>query len=1190
MRLTRLNIKGFKSFADETEIHFNENLIGIVGPNGSGKSNVVDAIRWVLGEQKTSELRLENMTDVIFNGSKARKEGKVARVTLSFENTKNLLPTEYNEVRISRILYRDGTSEYRLNDVICRKKDITSLFIDSGIGSNSYAIISLNMVEDILHDNGGYRRSMIEQAAGIAKYKIRKKETEQKLKGTEEDLDRIEDILHEIKKNMSSFERQARRTEKYNRLKGDYRDITIRLSKQEIVSLRNKVKELTKIYDDTTLLRLHINTELSNKEAVLQALKADIIESEKRLSTDQHTYNKLLEDLGSNENAKNLSLQTIRTSSDFLNDIDKNRAELQTTKENATKHLTVAEHQIQTLQIEVGGKQEQLTKIDQRLQSSSQLLADLRRKEREMINQINSNQNLRNSITRELESLKAKKILLETDVQELNARKSQARTELASLQQQMVTAQKELDTTMSTLQKSEASLEELLAKSEKAVEDLNLSQKRKNQLDVDLSSVEQRIRFMSNIIEKNEGVPEAVKFALKESTSQKLILFSDIMAIKQERFAKLIEFFLEPLMHCVISPSREEAEKLTTLVKQGQKGRLQLLISEEIPSITSKTYDGLLALSDALSVEKGMETMAKWVTKDVYISEERYSSDYCHSFNADITILFPLEYKIWAKGKSYGGSPTLFEGVQLGRKQLLEKLEKEKEKITSNLADQEQKVIQCKQTLNDRQQLLAQARRSEQETRQLVENANRKLFQLKSQQGNIESNVAYHEKQEAEKGLIGDKVASELIIQQNRLAEIEANHIDDLKDSELALKIEEISADNILIGQEKERVQRELFEWRGKLDLAKKDQQYYQNTLASIEERFIKMMADLQVQRTKREEAEAKLAEVTTVLESLYDQKRTIQSQLSDHEDSYYKKKGDIFELEKEVSTNRSQLGSKDQSIAQTAEQLARFKFDLQSIIDRNTIEFGIQLDELALDTEESDQEESGAMSMVEMRKEREQLREKIQSYGDINPMAITAYNEIKERYDQIEHERNDVLEAKNNLKKTIAEIERTASDLFHDALVKIRENFQDVFQSLFSEDDNCDIVLLDNENPLEAKVEIIAKPKGKKPKTISQLSGGEKTLTAASFLFALYLLKPAPFCIFDEVDAPLDDVNIQKFNKIIRQFSKDSQFIVITHNKLTMAEVDVLYGVYLKEQGVSGLSAVDFRSYEAAEILTSEN
>jgi len=212
MRLKRLSIKGFKSFADDTDIHFDENLIGIVGPNGSGKSNVVDAIRWVLGEQKTSELRLESMSDVLFNGTKARKPGKVAKVTLSFDNTKNILPTEYNEVSISRIIYRNGNSEYQLNGVTCRKKDITSLFMDSGIGSNSYAIISLNMVEDILHDNGGYRRGMIEQAAGIAKYKARKKETLSKLRSTTEDLDRVQDLLFEIEKNMASFERQAKRT------------------------------------------------------------------------------------------------------------------------------------------------------------------------------------------------------------------------------------------------------------------------------------------------------------------------------------------------------------------------------------------------------------------------------------------------------------------------------------------------------------------------------------------------------------------------------------------------------------------------------------------------------------------------------------------------------------------------------------------------------------------------------------------------------------------------------------------------------------------------------------------------------------------------------------------------------------------------------------------------------------------
>ncbi len=1190
MRLKRLNIKGFKSFADETEVHFNENLIGIVGPNGSGKSNIVDSIRWVLGEQKTTELRLENMTDVIFNGSKARKEGKIARVSLTFENTKNLLPTDYNEVSIGRVLYRDGTSEYLLNNVSCRRKDITNLFIDSGIGSNSYAIISLNMVEDILHDNGGYRRAMIEQAAGIAKYKIRKKETALKLKGTEEDLDRIEDILHEIKKNMTSFERQAKRTEKYNNLKAEYRQITLRLSKQECKQIIAQIQELSKLSEIEKLNRIKVNTASLEKDATLQQLKLEIVESEKMLSTDQQAYNQLIEVLSSRENAKNLTLQTIQSSKDFLKDLGKNRIELTLSESNAIKHLAQSEQNIAELAAQLDTKKKRLTDISNQLNVSNQLLGDLRKRERELINQINANQSLKNSLTRDLESLRAKKNLFIADIEELKKKESQTNDELSILQKQLKSAESEVEKADKQLKKIQEQVVESQNRLEVALEELNGSKKRYSQLELDLSSVDQRIRFMSNIIEKNEGVPEAVKFALQSGKSSKPQLLSDIISVKDEAYTKIIEFFLEPYIHYVVVENAASAFALTDIVRKGQKGKLHQYILDEIPESSIIQRYGLIPIIDLLKVDRGMLNLVKWLLRDVYIATERYADFDKTKLDGNITVLFHEDYLIVSQAKLYGGSSTLFEGAQLGRKQMLEKLEAEKLKTLATIEKQQERINHIQTKYADTQSLLTTNRNSEMQGRQSLENLNRQLYQTKSQCTNTQQNLAYLSHQIVEKSGLLSQVVADLEVQQKRFEEIEAHQVEELRDDALSQKIEQVSLDNLKIGQEKDKAQRDLYEWQSKYDLALKDQQYYKNTIDTIVERLKRLDSDQELHQSKLVQAESNLQTISEELNTLYTKKKEIQYQLSDKEDNYYKRKGDIFELEKELSVFRADLHQLDDKILLTTENLNKLRFELQSIKDRTLIEFGVNIDELQSadqDIEESDDE---TMDYVEAKRIREQLREKIHNFGDINPLAITAYNEIKERYEQIDRERNDVLEAKKTLLETMGEIEETASGLFNEALRQIRENFQMVFQGLFSEDDSCDIVLLDNENPLDAKVEIIAKPKGKKPKTISQLSGGEKTLTAASFLFALYLLKPAPFCIFDEVDAPLDDVNIQKFNKIIRQFSKDSQFIVITHNKLTMAEVDVLYGVFLKEQGVSGLSAVDFRSYEAAEILTSDN
>ena len=310
MRLKSLAIKGFKSFANETVINFNEDVIGIVGPNGSGKSNIVDAIRWVLGEQKGKELRLEKMSNVIFNGSKKRKPGGMAQVSLTFENTKNLLPTEYNTVTISRILYRTGESEYRLNNVVCRLKDITSLFLDTGIGSNSYAIIALGMVDDLLTDKDNSRRKMFEQAAGISKYKRRKRETLNKLKNTTEDLDRIEDLLFEIEGNLKALEKQAKRAKRYYELKEKYKEMSVDLATVKLSSYKDRYAALTGKLEkgEDELRRLEVHH--SQLEAKLEQEKKGNLDKEKRLSEAQRLVNELVGNISTQENDKRMLGQT----------------------------------------------------------------------------------------------------------------------------------------------------------------------------------------------------------------------------------------------------------------------------------------------------------------------------------------------------------------------------------------------------------------------------------------------------------------------------------------------------------------------------------------------------------------------------------------------------------------------------------------------------------------------------------------------------------------------------------------------------------------------------------------------------------------------------------------------------------------------------------------------------------------
>lgn len=1182
MRLKSLSIKGFKSFADETEINFNENLIGIVGPNGSGKSNVVDAIRWVLGEQKTSELRLENMSDVIFNGSKERKEGRISRVVLTFDNTNKILPTDFQEVSIARLLYRDGTSEYRLNDVPCRKKDIQSLFLDSGIGSHSYAIISLNMVEDILHDNGGSRRYMIEQAAGISKYKVRKKETLSKLKSTSEDLERVNDLLFEIQKNLTSFEKQAKRTEKYNELKDEYKLLSINISKIEIASFNEILRDLnqrqTKLSDE----KLSFEKQLIEKTAFIEKIKLDILTAEQSLNKEQQEYNHLIENLGKSENEKNLIIQQIINSNERLQDIEQSNVAIEQSQSNAQNQINILQVTITDLEELIKISKVQLEKSIDYLENRRSLYDNLRVKEKNIKEKIASHQSIKSQAEKEIESYRTRAKFLAEDIFNFHNRKNGILQTQESLEKTLEISLNKAEELQKSQQILTAQLETFEKETLELTDKITTKEARYNKKQLDVSSLNQQKKFLENVIENNEGRPEAVKHILKYHKNVKL--FSDIIEVLDDSLTSIIELFFERYLHHLIIDSEENAIKLIDEVKAAQKGKLRLFVLDKYNNGSTRPEDlrdnDLIPLRSLIRVNTSYTYLVNTLTDGVYITPKGIYSIELSSLLPGNTVLSAKDYMLYTIGEIHGGSNTLFEGVQLGRHQLLEKINST---ISRTEKDQIGDLNEINQLKNSKSNLLSSISEIKNRIKKesyTLELQRQEVYKQQSQIKNQKENIHQIDLQLSEKSLQLTDAESALNQKERHLMEIMDLNVDDLNDKELSAQIAAIYADIGAANQERENSQRQVYEVQNKHTVLLKEIEFHSNTIKSIEYRKEGIAVEKKQLQERVSSSNDRLRETEIKLIEHYEKKSSLQSKLSQQEDKYFQEKGRVFEYEKELNEIRNLLNQKESLLSMTNEKISQNKFDRKAIVDRNHIEFGIELGT------QSEKEPSDAeLDLEKLRLNKSKMQDKLRNFGEINPMAISAYNEIKERYDHISKEQNDILGAKSSLEDTITEIEEAASLKFNNSLDLIRENFKKVFQGLFSEDDDCDIILLDTDDPLEAKIEIVAKPKGKKPKSISLLSGGEKTLTAASFLFALYLLKPAPFCIFDEVDAPLDDVNIQKFNKLIRKFSNDSQFIVITHNKLTMAEVDILYGVYLKEPGVSGLSAVDFRSFDPADL-----
>ena len=839
MRLNKIEIKGFKSFGDKTIINFNSGVTGIVGPNGCGKSNIVDAIRWVLGEQKTSLLRSDKMENIIFNGSKSRKKLQLAEVSISFDNTKNLIPTEYSTVTVTRKYFRSGDSEYLLNDVKCRLKDITNLFLDTGISSNNYAIIELSMVDNILNDKDNSRLHLFEEAAGISKFRKRKKETFNKIKQTELDLDRVEDLVYEIEKNLRSLKRQAKQTEKYHKYKDEYKIISINValevSKTTMSSLKEQKQKLTKVENENT----KVITELAKKNSKLESAKSSLIPYEKKLLKLQKKLNQVLDKIRNFEESKRMKSQKAKMLIEKIEDLrDRIKYDTESNKRS--------EFSISSIQKEISSNEKELKKVVDKLKITKK------------------------DYTKYEEELKDKNVKI-TDIKE----------------------------------------------------------------------VEDQFRQLNHNLES-------------------------------------------------ISNKRNQVERLLLLDNIDKKS-----VVEKIKSIDK----------EILELKKGFKTIEN---------------------------LFKTENK---------------------------------------------EIIRIN-----------------------------KLFSEKS------------------KDLSTDE------IKYNSLK----NNIESLK--------KEMEYKNATYKSNKRRITENI------------------DNLKKSEKEVVKIDTDTDSNDNS--------------LIKLYDEKSKSEKDLQKFEDEYYKLKSTINLDDSSIKELQNKKDINLNLIDELKSNIYDNEIELNSVEQRLSIEF-----DLDINTCKADKDFFKDSSVDSMINRREELKEKIEKIGQINPLAMEAYKEIKERHEFITKEREDLLEAKDSLLKTIEEIDIVAKESFLKSFEKIKSNFKTVFRSLFTDDDDCDLLINDEENPLESSIEIMAKPKGKKPLTINQLSGGEKTLTATSLLFAIYLLKPAPFCVFDEVDAPLDDANIDKFNKIVNKFSNTSQFIIVTHNKRTMNNADIIYGITMPEQGVSKVVPVDLRN-----------
>ncbi len=1206
MQLSKLEIKGFKSFGEAVSLTFDKGVTGIVGPNGCGKSNVVDAIRWVLGEQKTRSLRSDKMENILFNGTQNRKAAQTAQVSLTFDNTRSLLPSEFAYLTITRRYHRSGDSEYLINDVKCRLKDIQNLFLDTGIGPDSYAIIELKKVDDILSDKENSRRDLFEKAAGISKYKIRKKESLTRLDAVDKDLDRIGDLLFELEKNLRSLERQAKQAERYLKLKEKYRLHSLAYAQKALERFLITQQDLSLKLKTENQSKENLTAQLRQIEQTLEQEKTKIEHFEQALTYKQKLSNEHLGKIRNLENEKKIRQEKIF----FLNEkiekirnqiqqdisqkalIKQKKQQLEAEKNNAEKIWLEAQQQRNQLQNDL----QQQKQITLELQTKLKSQEEKYRAKLNNIHQINQKFEIKktqlNSAKQELEKTASQNQHLDTELNDYEQTLAQKQTELAQAQQELLKSEEKQLLRENQIKEIEQEIQRIR---EKLAEQQRQKDARQNEYQLTQS-------FLSNL----EGFPQAIQYLQKESNwAQNVPLLSDLI-ICEEKYRRAIESYLNPWINYYVVNTKQDALEAISLLQNAQKGKANFFILEELQAIdipkqisikttTQETnaFFGGLDLS-----ELKQQTQAQAINALQVISGEKEHHTLLYHLLAELYILpdmgfldqypQPKHQLVTLSGevikRNYqiiGGSVGASEGRRLGGAKNLEWLKKDIQEL-----EQDIQVLNGDANLNtNKLKEIKENKTSQQEyesKQQEIRQINETCISLRSKKEQLQKVIQNNQSryQEAQEKIyeLQEETNQLLPKVQEEQTEIEAlrEQVDELREvyaeqnEKLSSQSTQFNEQNLKGYQLENRTQNLLQE----IGFLEKQEEDISSRLKKQEEELKNTEAALEAFLENEENYDE-------TLQDLHSQTHEYEQNLRSVEKDFYALRAERNDKEKSLREIQNKRENQEIILRELEKKQYEINLDLTGLRERLAAEFDISPQAIQ---EANIDEELKEISEKELKEKAAQFKTKLDNIGAVNPMAMDEYNAQEERFKFIDEQKKDLENSKKSLLKTISETEAFARTAFMEAYESIRENFIKVFRSLFSAEDQADLKLSDPENPLESKIDIIAQPKGKRPLTIDQLSGGEKTLTATSLLFALYLLKPAPFCIFDEVDAPLDDANTDKFNNIIREFSENSQFIVVTHNKRSMEMTDILYGVVMAELGVSSIVPVSFK--EAEKVL----
>ncbi|MGM0238590.1 chromosome segregation protein SMC [Enterococcus sp. AZ103] len=1177
MHLKRIEIAGFKSFADRTKIEFEPGVTAVIGPNGSGKSNITEAIRWVLGEQSAKSLRGGKMPDIIFAGSETRQQLNIAEVTVILDNSDHYLPLDFSEVSVTRRYRRTGESDFFINKKACRLRDIQELFMDSGLGKESFSIISQGKVEAIFASKPEDRRGIFEEAAGVLKYKQRKKKAEQKLFETEDNLNRVEDIVYELEEQLTPLAAQSEAAKEFLVLKEQLQNKDVSLTVARILTSKETWEETKTDFEGLSAEIEQKNTLIQSTEKQLGELRQNRGVLDQQLEQGQQQLLHLTESLKQTEGQKELLLERSKNAK-------KSSSEYQASLAQTNSKIEETQNHIQQLETEQTEKLVERNQLVEAIKMKTAESAKYQKSTKELIEDLRGNYV---ELMQEQANVSNDLKYLERQYQQETAKNQQSATrfenlkqELAELKEQQANALEKSGQMEVLLKTQQTDYKELLMRKNQL--ETNIKQEQNTMYDL-MSQVQQakaRQKSMQEIKENYNGFYQGVRSVLQHRKDLSGIVGAVAELIEvPDQYTLAIETALGAAAQHIVVENEHDARNGITYLKEHRLGRATFLplttIKARSLAVNHKSkgenLPGFIGTASSLvKFDDRVSNIVENLLGGIVIAEDLTSANQiARALNFQVRVVSLTGDVMNAGGSMTGGANKQGRNNHLfSQGHELEKLTQQAEMIQQKLQVKEKNVADLQQQLADLNQALENLRNQGEETRlafqeaqNLAESLTNDFTRLEKEQSlfayeakELETFLADYEKQKKELTAkqIDLKAQQTSVDQEIKQLNEESDLLEEKRQT-LASELSQLQANQAVLAEQSNHLMSQKNQLNQSLMELQTEQQRLENQIAALSD------ASLNHEETDESLAQ-RLAEFT-------EKKSALETDLADWKTKRQAIQLQVDQLDEALTTNNR---LQKQLLAQQSQvDVQKNRLELQ--LDN---ELAYLQEEYNLTFEAAENQADQIENLAEAQQTVTQLKRKIEQLGPVNLNAIEQYEQVSERYDFLTTQRDDLLSAKEQLFETMDEMDDEVKKRFYQTFKGIRDKFQVVFPNMFG-GGKAELILTDPDDLLNTGIEIEAQPPGKKLQNLSLLSGGERALTAIALLFSIIQVRPVPFCVLDEVEAALDEANVARFGRYLRNFQNDTQFIVVTHRKGTMEAADVLYGVTMQESGVSKIISV---------------